>query len=268
MAKKTLNNLQQMKQNGDKITCLTAYDSSFAFQLAEAGIDIILVGDSLGMVIQGEDSTVPVTMKDMVYHTHLVANGNQKSASPAFIIADLPFMSYSSPEQTYQNARKLMQAGAQMVKFEGGEWLIPTIRGLSERGISVCGHLGLTPQSVDILGGYRVQGKDETSADKIKHDALTLVNAGIKMLVLECVPASLAQEIAMTITVPVIGIGAGKDVDAQVLVLYDMLGITPGFEAKFVKNFMQDNSDIRSAIKAYISEVKNGSFPAEEHSFK
>jgi len=267
MAKKTITSLQKMKMNAEKITCITAYDASFAQILAESGVDIILVGDSLGMVIQGNDSTVPVTMKDMIYHTQLVSKGNNRANTSAFLIADLPYMSYATPEQTYKNASKLMQAGAQMVKFEGGSWLLSTITGLVERGIPVCGHLGLTPQSVDALGGYQIQGKDASSANKIKQEAQKLVDAGIQMLVLECVPTNLAKEISETLVVPVIGIGAGKHTDAQVLVLYDMLGITPGFKAKFVKNFMADNNDVCSAIKSFIHEVKSGIFPTDKHSF-
>lgn len=267
MQKITLTTLNKMKQSGEKITCLTAYDASFSFQLAEAGVEIILVGDSLGMVVQGEQSTVPVTMDDMAYHTQLVAKGNEKAQRQAFVIADMPYMSYSTVEDALFNAKQLMQAGGQMVKVEGGKWLSESILALTECGIPVCGHLGLTPQSVDALGGYKVQGRDQQAAIKIKQDVAALVEAGIRMLVLECVPTELAAEISQSIDIPVIGIGAGPKTDAQVLVIYDMLGISPRFYAKFVKNFMQQADDIPSAIKAYVDEVKNGTFPGEEHSF-
>jgi len=203
----------------------------------------------------------------MVYHMKLVANGNEMASRQAFLIADLPYMSYATPEETFTNAKQLMQAGGQMVKLEGGAWLCETIHKLTERGVPVCGHLGLTPQSVDALGGYKVQGRDDDSASKIKQDVDALVKAGIRMLVLECVPAALAAEISQSVTIPVIGIGAGKDTDVQVLVLYDMLGISPRFKAKFVKNFMLQATDIPAAIKAYIDEVKSGTFPAIEHTF-
>lgn len=254
--------LNLMKQRGEKFCVLTVYDASFAHLLSNLGVEVLLVGDSLGMVIQGHDSTVPVTMEDMCYHTRLVARGNQGS----LLMADMPFMSYATTEQTLVNAAQLMAAGAHMVKLEGGAWLAPTIRSLTERGIPVCAHLGLTPQSVHLIGGYKVQGKTADQATRLKQDALALEAAGAQMLVLECVPSGLAQEVAESLSIPVIGIGAGSKVDAQVLVLHDMLGITPGRQARFVKNFMGGGS-IESAIQAYIREVKTQAFPAVEHEY-
>ncbi len=267
MSKITLSHLQTMKQENQKITCLTAYDASMAFQESSAGIDIILVGDSLGMVVQGLDSTVPVTIDHMVYHTQAAFQGISKSEDKAFLMADLPYMSYATPEQAYTSSTQLMQAGAQMVKLEGGHWLLETIKGLTQRGIPVCGHLGLTPQSVDMLGGYKIQGRDNDTATKIIEDSKVLVEAGVKLLVLECVPQKLAKKITQLVSIPVIGIGAGPDTDAQILVVTDMLGLTPGFKAKFVKNFMDDADNIQAALALYVLSVKNGSFPAPEHCF-
>ncbi len=268
MKKVTLSTLDKLKQSGEKITCLTAYDATFAHQLAVAGVDIILVGDSLGMVLQGRDSTVAVTMENMIYHTGCTANGLNQCQRQPFLIADMPYMSYATTQQTLTNATALMQAGAQMVKLEGGSWLIDTVQDLSNRGVPVCGHLGLTPQSVDALGGYKVQGRNEIAAAKITTEAQALAKAGIRLLVLECVPAKLAEEISQSLEIPVIGIGAGVGTDAQVLVLHDLLGITPGFRPKFVKNYMLDNTDIPSAIEHYIEEVKAKKFPTAEHSFE
>lgn len=250
--------LFKMKQKGEKFCCLTAYDASFAHLLSSQGIEVILVGDSLGMVMQGHDSTVPVSMDHMVYHTEMVARGNQG----AMLMGDMPFMSYATPEQAMDNAARLMAAGAHVVKLEGGAWLVPTVRMLTERGIPVCGHLGLTPQSVHILGGYKAQGKTYDQATRLKQDALALEAAGAQLLVLECVPSALAKEVSEALAIPVIGIGAGRDVDAQILVLQDMLGITPGKRPKFSKHF---EGQIPEAIKLYISEVKSLSFPAEQH---
>ena len=268
MNKITLSTLDRLKQAGEKITCLTAYDATFAQQLASAGVEIVLVGDSLGMVLQGRDSTVAVTMEHMIYHTECTANGIRQAEVQPFLIADMPYMSYATSEQTFINATALMQAGAQMVKVEGGSWLIDTIQALTHRGVPVCGHLGLTPQSVDALGGYKVQGKTPFAAAKIKTEAEALAKAGIRLLVLECVPAALGEEISQSLEIPVIGIGAGIGTDAQVLVLHDMLGITPGFKPKFVKNFMEESNDIQEALKNYVNHVKNKTFPTAEHSFK
>ena len=259
----TINTLNTLKQQGEKFPVITAYDSSFAAQIEQAGIEAILVGDSLGNVIQGQDSTVPVTVEEMAYHTAAVRRGNNKS----LIIADLPFMAYATPEQTMANSARLMQAGAHMVKLEGGAWLADSVRMLSERGIPVCGHLGLTPQSVNKLGGYRVQGRDEDAAEKMLADAKQLQSAGIDMLVLECVPTPLASRITHVLDIPVIGIGAGPDTDAQVLVIYDMLGLSPR-QPKFSKNFLSDTDSIQAALQAYADAVRNGEFPQPEHSFK
>lgn len=258
----SLPHLYDLKTKGVKFPVITAYDASFAALVEQAGIEVVLVGDSLGNVIQGQDSTVPVTVDDMVYHTAAVRRGNSSS----LLIADMPYMSYATLEQTLGNATLLMQAGAQMVKVEGGAWLLDSVRALAERGIPVCGHLGLTPQSVSKLGGYRVQGRDASAADRMLADAKALEKAGADLLVLECVPSALAARITSAVNIPVIGIGAGPDTDAQVLVLYDLLGISPR-SPKFVRNFMSDNDSIASAIAAYAQAVRDGSFPAPEHCF-
>ncbi len=255
--------LDKLKQNGEKITCLTAYDASFSSLIDQAGIDILLVGDSLGMVVQGQNSTVPVTLDDMIYHCQLVARGKQK----ALLIADMPFMTYSTPEIAFETAARLMREGkAEMVKLEGA-WAAETIEMLVERGIPVCGHLGLTPQSVYKLGGYRVQGRDEIEAQLLREEALLLQSAGASLIVLECVPGDLAAEITTSLRIPTIGIGAGKDCDGQVLVLYDMLGITIGKKPSFSKDFLQTTGSISTAIEAFIEAVKNGTFPGPEHTF-
>jgi 3-methyl-2-oxobutanoate hydroxymethyltransferase len=258
----TLNSLIRMKQQGEKFACLTAYDACFARLLDEAGVEVILVGDSLGMVLQGHDSTLPVTMADMIYHMQCVKRGNQN----AFLIADMPFMSYSSEAQTLDNAAALMRAGAQMVKLEGGAWISSTTRLLAERGIPVCAHMGLTPQSINRIGGYIVQGRDPRQAENMINEALLLQDAGANILLLECVPRSLAKTLTDTLNIPVIGIGAGPDTTGQVMVLHDLLGISP-ITPKFVKNFLRDSSSIPDALKAYVSAVKDQSFPASEHSF-
>lgn len=256
--------LQQMAGRGEKIAVLTAYDASFATLCAEAGVEVLLVGDSLGMVLQGGTSTLAVTLHDMQYHTRCVAKG----AGKAYIVTDMPFGSYQqSPEQAFRNASRLMAAGAQMVKLEGGEVMAETVRFLVERGIPVCGHLGLTPQSVHQLGGYRVQGKDEAQAAQLLADAQALADAGASMLVLEMVPATLAKSITEQISILTIGIGAGVDCSGQVLVLHDMLGIYPGKSPKFVRNFMQGASSIPEALVTYVNAVKDKSFPSTEHSF-
>lgn len=258
----TVTTLQSMKQAGDKIVCLTAYDASFARLLDDAGVEVLLVGDSLGMVVQGQETTVPVTMENMVYHTRAVARGRRRS----FLIADMPFMSYARPEQTLENAARLMGEGrAHMVKLEGGRTQVESVHLLTERGIPVCAHLGLQPQSVHKLGGYKVQGRGETAALTMLDDAKALQQAGADLLVLECVPASLAAGIAVAVDIPVIGIGAGKDCDGQVLVLYDVLGLTPGRSPRFARNFMADGGDIQSAVRAYVAAVKASEFPATEH---
>lgn len=265
MSRLTLEALQKMKSQGEKIAVLTAYDASFAALLDDNGVDAFIVGDSLGMVCQGHDSTLPVTMDDMVYHSANVARGSQRS----YIIVDLPYQSYTTVKQTLENAQRLInEGGAQMVKLEGGQQQIENIEALVGQGIPVCGHLGLEPQSVKELGGYKVQGRDEDSAARILNDAKSLQQAGIQILVLECIPASLGKLISETLTIPVVGIGAGVDCDGQVLVTYDMLGISRGHKAKFVKNFLQGQNDIESAVRAYVDAVKKSQYPALEHSYQ
>ncbi len=260
--KTTLTRLRQLKTSGEKSSCLALYDASMSAIAQDCGVDIVLVGDSLGMTIQGHDSTLPVTIDDMVYHTQAVSRGNQQS----LIIADMPFMSYSNPDQAMLNAGRLMQAGAHMVKLEGGDWLTETVTKLNNRGVPVCAHLGLTPQSVNIFGGYRVQGREQEQADKIIHDAKTLAAAGADCLVLECVPSALSKIICEQVDIITIGIGAGADTNAQVLVINDLLGITPK-PPKFCKNFLAETGSIRAAVESYVSEVKSGAFPQEEHGF-
>ncbi|OHC22643.1 MAG: 3-methyl-2-oxobutanoate hydroxymethyltransferase [Pseudomonadales bacterium RIFCSPHIGHO2_02_FULL_60_43] len=260
----TLTTLQSLKRSGEKIAMLTCYDATFAQTACQAGVDVLLVGDSLGMVLQGHDSTLPVTVAEMAYHTASVKRGNQG----ALILADLPFMAYATLEQALNNSAALMQAGAHMVKLEGAAWLAEPIRQLAERGVPVCAHLGLTPQAVNILGGYKVQGRQEAQARQMRADAMALEQAGAAMLLLECVPSELAAEISQAVKIPVIGIGAGVATDGQVLVLHDMLGLSlSGRTPKFVKNFMAGQSSIQSAISAYVKAVKDQSFPAAEHGF-
>jgi 3-methyl-2-oxobutanoate hydroxymethyltransferase len=260
----TLTALKAMRGKGEKIAVLTCYDASFAALLEANGVDVLLVGDSLGMVLQGYETTLPVTLGDMVYHTACVARG----AKRAFILSDMPFGTFQiSPQETFAHAAQLMAAGAQMVKLEGGASMVETVRFLTERGIPVCGHIGLTPQSVHQLGGYRVQGKESAAAQKLLQDAVALEQAGAGVLVLEAVPALLAMEITAQLTIPTIGIGAGAACSGQVLVLHDMLDIYPGKKASFVKNYMQGATSIAAAVANYVAEVKAGSYPAQEHSF-
>lgn len=263
MAKITTAVLQKMKQQGNKISMLTAYDASFAKLFAEQGVEVLLIGDSLGMVLQGHSDTLPVTVSDIAYHTRAVRAG----APDAFVIADMPFMSYGTLEQALQSVVPLMQAGANMVKLEGGDFLLPTVKALTERGVPVCGHLGLTPQSVHIFGGYKVQGKTDAAADAMVEQAQALQAAGAQLLVLECIPTTLAKRITEALSIPVIGIGAGNVTDGQVLVMHDLLGISSGYIPKFSKNYLAQTGEIRSAIAAYVSEVKSLTFPANEHSF-
>ena len=261
----TLSSLNRMKAAGEKIAVLTAYDASFARLAEEAGVDVILVGDSLGMVVQGHESTLPVTVGEMVYHTAMVNRGCNKP----LIVADMPFMSHGTPRQALDNAGQLMkEGGAHMVKLEGGHAQVDTVRHLTERAVPVCAHLGLLPQSIHQLGGYKVQGRDSHSAERILADAHELQQAGAQMLVLECVPEQLARQISLALEIPVIGIGAGRDCDGQVLVLHDMLGITPGKAPRFSRNFMDAAADIQSAIRHYVEAVHRGDFPAEEHCFQ
>jgi 3-methyl-2-oxobutanoate hydroxymethyltransferase len=259
----TLSTLIKLKQRGEKFTCLTAYDACFAKLISEAGVEVILIGDSLGMVLQGHESTLPVTMADMVYHISCVTRGNQG----AFLIGDMPFMSYASETQTLENAAALMRAGAHMIKIEGGAWIAHSTHLLAERGIPVCAHMGLTPQSINRIGGYHVQGRNPEQAESIITEARLLEESGASLLLLECVPQSLAQTISESLSIPVIGIGAGPDTDAQVMVLHDLLGISP-ITPKFVKNFLaQSQSGIPGALRAYVDEVKSKRFPAPEHCF-
>lgn len=260
----TLTALKAMRGKDEKIAVLTCYDAAFATLLEKQGVEVLLVGDSLGMVLQGHESTLPVTLEDMAYHTACVARGSKQ----AFIVADMPFGTFQvSPQQAFAHAEKLMVAGAQMVKLEGGAAMVETVRFLTERGIPVCGHLGLTPQSVNQLGGYRVQGKESAAAQKLLEDATALEQAGAGMIVLEAVPALLAAEITAQLSIPTIGIGAGAACSGQVLVLHDMLDVYPGKKARFVKNFMVGADSIADAVARYVREVKEGSFPSAEHSF-
>lgn len=258
-----LSQLQQFKAEGRRFSCLTCYDATFAAMMQRAEVDTILVGDSLGMVVQGHDSTLPVTVDDMVYHTQAVARGNHH----ALIMADLPFMSYATLPDALKNATRLMQAGAHVVKLEGGAWLAPTITALAQGGIPACVHLGLTPQSVNVFGGYKVQGKTREAADRLLADCQAVVDAGAAILLLECVPVQLAAEVQQRFSIPVIGIGAGRDCDGQVLVMHDMLGLHLGKPARFVRNFMEGANSIEQAFTLFHQAVKEGSYPAPEHAF-
>jgi 3-methyl-2-oxobutanoate hydroxymethyltransferase len=256
----TLPRLAQMHASGEKIAMLTCYDAAFASLLDEAGVDMLLIGDSLGNVLQGRGSTAPVSLDDMLYHTTCVRRG----VKYAFVVADLPFDSYHvSREEAWKSAAALVKAGAHMVKLEGGGWTAETVRFLSERGIPVCVHLGFTPQTVTSLGGFKVQGRDEASAARMKRESQQAVEAGAAMLLYEMVPAALAAEITAASPVPVIGIGAGVGCSGQVLVLHDMLNITPGRKPRFVKDFMAGRDSILAGVKAYVDEVKAGSFPVD-----
>jgi 3-methyl-2-oxobutanoate hydroxymethyltransferase len=260
----TVPRLHEMKARGEKIVVLTAYDASFAAQCDAAGIDVVLVGDSLGMVVQGRPSTLPVTVDEMVYHAAAAARG----LSHALLIADLPFMSFRDVDSALRSSARLVaQGSAAMVKLEGADHVLPIIDALARRSIPVCAHLGLTPQSVHKLGGYRVQGKTKAAAEQLLSDAKAVQDAGADLLVLECVPAALAKRITAELSIPTIGIGAGIDCDGQVLVLYDMLGITPGKRPRFSKDFVADTGSIPAALRAYAQAVRNGGFPAAEHAF-
>lgn len=259
----TAPSLLAMREAGEKIAMLTCYDASFAALMDRCGIEVLLIGDSLGNVCQGQTSTLPVSLADVAYHTASVARGNHT----AFLIADMPFGTYATPESAFNHAVQLMQAGAQMVKLEGGAWLVDTVRFLTERAVPVCAHLGLTPQSVHQFGGYKVQGKTVEAAGQLKADALALQAAGASLLVLEAIPSTLGKEVTELLAIPTIGIGAGADCSGQVLVMHDMLGVFPGRKARFVKNFMEGQGSIEAAVRAYIAAVKNRSFPASEHCF-
>jgi 3-methyl-2-oxobutanoate hydroxymethyltransferase len=262
--KVTTSTLQKMRQENDRITMLTCTDASFAALLDAAGIDTFLVGDSLAMTVQGHDSTLPVTMEEMIYHTRIVARRTQR----ALVIGDMPFGSYQkSPEQAFDNAARLMSAGAQMIKLEGGEIMAPQIEFLANRGIPVCGHIGLTPQSVHALGGWKIQGKTDDAALRLVASAKALENAGASMMVVELVPAAVGRAVTDALKIPVMGIGAGVHCSGQILNLYDMLDIYPGKKPRFVKNFMEGSASIAAAIERFVKEVKAGTFPGSEHSF-
>jgi len=262
MAKYTISTLDKLKAAGEKFACITAYDATFARIISDVGAEVILVGDSLGMVLQGHDSTIPVTIGDMAYHTACVCRANPQP----LVIADMPFMSYANPNDTMVNATQLMQAGAQMVKLEGGTWLSESIRMLVERGIPVCAHLGLTPQSVNTFGGFKVQGRTPKAAKSILADAVEIQDAGASLLVLECIPAQLAADISRKLDIPVIGIGAGAGTDGQVLVLHDLLGLTE-HTARFVQDFMAGQASVRDALQAFVDAVRRGDYPREEHAY-
>lgn len=256
--------LAKMREAGEKIAVLTCYDASFARLLDLCGVDVMLVGDSLGMVVQGHDSTLPVTLADMAYHTASVVRGSQR----ALVVADMPFgTSQVSPQETFKNAVQLMAAGAQMVKIEGGMEMVETTRFLTTRGIPVCAHVGLTPQSVHQLGGYKVQGKTDVAAVRLQEEALALQKAGASLIVLEAIPANLATEVTRQLSIPTIGIGASAHCSGQVLVLHDMLDVAPGRKAKFVKNFMAGAGSLQGAVETYVRAVKDGSFPGPEHCY-
>ena len=261
----TITEIAAIMARGEKLAMLTCYDASFAARCDEAGVELLLVGDSLGMVIQGHDTTLPVTLDEVVYHTACVVRGSKR----AMVIADMPFGTYqASREQALANAVRLMAAGAQMVKLEGGRPMLDTVGFLVERGIPVCGHVGLTPQSVHQLGGFRIQGKDPDGARQIVEDSRALQDAGAAMLVLEAIPSSLAAQTTAALAIPTIGIGAGAQCSGQVLVLHDMLDIYPGRKARFVRNFMAGADGVGSALARYVKAVKSGEFPGPEHSFQ
>lgn len=254
--------LRKLKESGEKFVTVSLYDAPMAAMAEKCGVEVVLIGDSLGMTVLGFDSTIPVTMEQMIYHIEAVARGNTRS----LIIGDLPFMTYANTQQAMQNATRVMQAGAHVVKIEGGAWLCDTVRALSERGIPVCAHVGLTPQSVFKFGGFRVQGRDTDQAASILNDAIALQEAGADAIVLEAIPLSLAKKITDALSIPTIGIGAGKHTDAQVLVINDILGLTE-HPPKFSKNFLVETGDIPGALKKYVHDVKNGIFPDDSHSF-
>ncbi len=259
-----VNTLRQMKAEGNKIAMLTCYEASFATLMDQNGVDMLLVGDSLGMVVQGQGSTLPVSLRDMCYHTAAVARGSRN----AMIVADLSFGSYQqSKEQAFAASAELMAAGAHMVKLEGGVWMAETTEFLQLRGIPVCAHIGLTPQSVNAFGGYKVQGKGDVAAQALMNDAKSHETAGAALVLMECVPAELGKRVTEALSCPTIGIGAGVDCDGQVLVMHDMLGVFPGKTAKFVKNFMEGQTSIQAAVQAYVAAVKGKQFPAAEHVF-
>lgn len=260
----TLQDFRRMHDSGEKIACLTAYDASFARLADGAGVEIVLVGDSLGMVVHGQGTTVSVRTQDIVYHSRAVSAG----LSRAFLMADMPFLSFATRDQAISSAQALMQeGGAKMVKLEGGAIQADIVEFLTQRGVPVCGHLGLQPQLIHKLGGFKVQGRDDALAAQMREDARVLEQAGADMLLIECVPSGLAGSITEAAGVPVIGIGAGPDVDAQILVMHDALGVSRGRVPRFVKNFLSGRDDVEEAFRAYVQAVKSGEFPAPEHGF-
>lgn len=259
-----ISHLQQMKQSGEKIVAVTAYDSSFSKLFHTNGVEVMLIGDSLGMVLQGEETTLAVTIEDICYHTRAV----RKGAPEAFIIADMPFMSYPNLNEAAKNAAELMRAGANMVKMEGGAWLVDIIGHLTQQGIPVCAHMGLLPQQVNIIGGYRVQGKNSAQAEKLIQEAKLLEAAGAQLLVVECVPEALGKRFSEALHIPVIGIGAGVHTDGQILVMHDMFGLNAEYLPKFTRNFLNGQKSLADAVQAYVSEVKQGTFPGPEHTFR
>lgn len=258
----TVNTLRKFKREKQKFVCVALYDAPMSAMAQKTGIEVLLVGDSLGMTVLGYDSTIPVTMEQMIYHVEAVKRGNSKS----LIMGDMPFMTYATPEQAMANATRIMRAGAHMIKLEGGAWVAETVRMLSDRGIPVCAHLGLTPQSVNKFGGFRVQGRKAEQAQVILNDAIALDQAGADLLVLECVPVALAKEITAAVSMPTIGIGAGVDTDAQVLVINDILGLTEK-PPKFSKNFLVETASIPGALMKYAADTRSGVFPSEDHIF-
>jgi len=260
----TLGHLQKLKREGERITMVACYDATAAAVVEGAGVEMLLVGDSLGMLVQGAESTLSVSIEDAVYHTRCVARG----ATRAVVLGDMPFGSYQvSPQQAFENAAKLMAAGAHMIKLEGGALMAETVAFLSARGIPVCGHLGLTPQSVNALGGYKVQGKTVDAAQRVIDDAKALESAGAVMIVLEAIPSALGKAVTEAVAIPTIGIGAGPDCSGQILLLYDMLNFFPGRKAKFVKNFMAGADSISAAVETYVRDVKSGAFPTPEYCY-
>ena len=260
----TIEDFRTHKKKGTKFACLTAYDASLTRLMSKAGVELILVGDSLGMVVQGHDSTIPVSMEDLLYHLRCVKRGNDIS----HIMADMPFMSYATEQLAYENATRLMQAGANSVKVEGGEVILKITELLSERGIPVCAHMGLTPQSINRIGGFFVQGRDPSSHSKIIEEALSLESAGAELLLLECIPDELTKKISQVIKIPTIGIGAGLETDGQIMVVHDMLGVSCLEKPpKFIKNFLEKNNSIFEALEDYVNSVKSLTFPAKENWF-
>ncbi len=264
MTKITTAALLKMKQAGEKIAAITAYDASFAGLFDQQGIHVMLIGDSMGMVLHGQDSTLAVTNEQIAYHTKSVRAGTEK----ALVIADMPFMTFSSPEVALKNSHELMAAGANMVKIEGGAWLYKTIEQLTQNGVPVCGHLGLTPQSVNVFGGFKIQGRDADKAKEMIEHAVGLEKAGAQLLVLECIPVDLANAITAAVSIPTIGIGAGNGTDGQILVMHDILGISSGYIPKFSKNYIDIAGNLQDAVKLYIDEVQSGAFPDESRWFK